>query len=56
MIPSWIIEKQKQEREREQEKDARHQLHAPSPEPTREEIKQDSPKDNRGTTEIDFTL
>ena len=55
MIPSWIIEKQKQERE--QEKDARRQLHAPSPEPpTREEIKPESPKDNRGTTEIDFTL
>ncbi len=54
MIPSWIIEKQKQERE--QEKDARHQLYAPSPEPTKEEIKQDSPKDNRGSIEIDFTL
>ena len=54
MIPSWIIEKQKQERE--QEKDARHQLHAPSPEPPRKEIKPESPKDNRGTTEIDFTL
>ena len=54
MIPSWIIEKQKQERE--QEKDARQQLYAPSPEPTKEEIKQDSPKDNRGSTEIDFTL
>ena len=52
MIPSWIIEKQKQE----QEKDARHQLHAPSPEPVREEIKPKSPKDNRGSTEIDFTL
>jgi len=54
MIPSWIIEKQKQERE--QEKDARHQLHAPSPEPTREEIKPKSPKDNRGSSEVDFTL
>ena len=54
MLPSWIIEKQKQERE--QEKDARRQLHAPSPEPPREEIKPKSPKDNRGTTEVDFTF
>ena len=52
MIPSWIIEKQ----EKEKEKDTRRQLHAPSPEPPREEIKPKSPKDNRGTTDIDFTL
>ena len=54
MIPSWIIEKQKQERE--QEKDARRQLHAPSPEPPTREEKPERPKDNRGSTEIDFTL
>jgi len=53
-IPNWIIDKQK--REREQEKESRQQLYVPSPEPLRREEKPEIKKDQRGSSEVDFTL
>jgi len=57
MLPNWIIEKEREERE-ENDKTARRRLHAPSPLPPRprEGIPHDSRKDERGSTEVDYTL
>lgn len=53
MLPNWIIEKEREERE-ENDKTARRRLHAPSPLPPRP--REGLRKDERGSTEVDYTL